>query len=422
MCPGSCTAETIVAEPDRWWYNPSGWGSRDSVYTKGSAEGDYNWFTHKSSTSVTQVSRILMNSKKPKEGLQIKTIEFTDGRIVQVEGSISVNPSSVPEDSAKFSQSSSCPPPTCSMFADIVFVLDSSGSVSPDEWDETTDFVVGVMNSFTFGDDAAAAACVQFNAPDCGTRPKAVYPAGCPRDNWHVESDWDYEQQACLNVPAERKATVLAGEDVTVGYSTEKTVSINRDDLINIISQRRTPNGGTCQAFGLELAMKVFDRSPRMGEAYTVKPHRVVIAMTDGVDYCPNRTLTAANKLREEYGALFVSVAVGLDCAQDRDFIKSLASDMDDDKIYFEVNGYSQITTLIDKVFSPLCEQYHSECGPECHGFCGCGDCFCPKCIMIAMMSVRATHALLVMAPQQVAVMAFAFHAEVTICARSTSA
>jgi len=327
----------------------------------------------------------------------VGAIEFYDGRVVRVTN-FEVNPTNLPENSPLFSTEPNlnCPVPTCSMYADIVFVLDSSGSVSSSEWKQQANFVISVMNSFSFGDSGAAAAVVQFNAPACGKQPSWKYFSSCKNkddEGNRAQYDWDYSTKCSSNSQCNtawnwrspgcccdnenttaRTASILAGS----GSGNSQTVSTSRDDLITIMRASRTPEGGTCQAMGLDLAMKVFDRSPRNN--YANKPHRIVIAVTDGADYCPNKTRAAADKLRNEYDALFLGVGVGLSCNYDKDFIKSLTSTVAGQRAYYDVTNYDAIKNVAEQIFTPLCDELHSPCRPDCNGFCGCGDCFCPTC------------------------------------------
>jgi len=134
---------------------------------------------------------------------------------------------------------------------------------------------------------------------------------------------------------------------------------------------------------GLNLAMTLFDNSPR--RLYGNKPQNIVIAVTDGEDNSgyPAKTKAAADKLKADpYDAFLMTIGVGRGCTSTAavNTLKSLASSVGGQPAYFHVTDYSQIKSYVDKVFSPLCEQFHSECGLDCKGFCGCGECLCPFC------------------------------------------
>jgi len=338
MCPGSCTADTKTDVPDKWWYD-------SSMFTKTSdQEGGKFWYTRKA-TASTQMKRILMSEDTTPTTNSLAAIEFQDGRTIRVSG-IRVDPSDVPSTSSKFKTDSglTCPVPTCSMFADIVFVLDFSGSVGRKGWDQTIEFVIGVLNSFKFGDSDAAAAVVKFTYA----------------------------------------ATIVAS-----GSNNGKpTVTTNVDNLISAVNVSMTPYYTTCMGTGLEVAMQMFDNSPR--RLYGNKPQNIVIAVTDGVDNdCGSayygdhfrRTRNAAEKLKgPDYEAFFMSIGVAISSSYVPK-LQEIASDLGGGvKAYFPVTSYNEIKGAVDKIFSPLCEQFHTECGLDCHGFCGCGDCMCPFC------------------------------------------
>jgi len=218
------------------------------------------------------------------------------------------------------------------MFTDIVFVLDYSGSVSSTEWTQTSKFVIGVMNSFAFGDQGAAAACIKFTT---------------------------------------------SAQGLAYGtYNGQQTVTTNKADLINTMSTERKPSGGTCQGSGLELAKQYFDHSPRKSK----NVHKIVIAITDGSDGCRSRTQTAAKTLRETYDAFFIGVGVGIMRESDRQFIKDLTTQIAGQPSYYPVDNYGEIHTLVNKLFTPMCDKYSYDYGSACKGFRGCGKCFCPNC------------------------------------------
>jgi len=379
MCD-DCTAESVQEMPDPWWLDSiySDTGSTKQV-TLGGASHTLKWFSRVNGTAKSsQVYRILMNGVTDPTTTLVGAIEFSDGRVFTLSSFSYLTPSQMTPSNAKFQASNSCPRPTCSMFADIVFVLDFSGSVGCVGWNQTSDFAIAVMNSFTFGDQAAAAACIQFNGPRYVYKGTGLSRAVTCNHNSTVQAYRFYTDY--VNPPdsitEDTTASVLAGADSSSG----KTVSINRVDLINNMQTPRCPSiyHNTCQSWGLELAMKVFDRSPRKNK--NPPPHRIVIAVTDGDDHCPNRTVESARKLRDDYGAFFIGVGVGLECDYDKDFIRNLSTILANQPSYFDVKGYSQIKTLVDKLFTPLCDQYSSRCGLSCKGFCGCGKCFCPDC------------------------------------------
>jgi len=361
MCTEKCTGIKISELPDPWY--------ADANVYKTSESGTMRWYERKEVTASSQVKRIYMTSGLPTDsGYTVSQVEFCDGRSLTLSNFQYLKDG---VDANMFKRGSDCPKPTCPIFADIVFVLDSSGSVSPQEWSQLADFVIAVMDSFTFGDDGVAAACIQFNgngAKNCDT--KSI--SGCGT-RYHGDCSWKVD-----TIPNDKSANILAG--ATVEGQTIKTVSTDKAALVSVMSQYRKPNGQTCQGFGLELAQTVLDLSPRRN--LVNKPNVIVIAVTDGVDFCPNRTKKAADDLRKNYDALVVEVGVGLSsCGKnyDKNFLMSVASTLGTEPAYYDVDDFDAIKKVADDLFKPVCQQYTSDC-PNCPGFCGCGKCFCPDC------------------------------------------
>jgi Mg-chelatase subunit ChlD len=330
MC-SSCSADTRTLVADKWWYD-------SNVYQKSSQqEGGKYWYTKKVVKNEDQVTRILMTEATTPTATSLAAIDFKDGRSIRV-SNVVVNPSGLTASSPQFQLDANlnCPVPTCSMFADIIFVLDYSGSVSKTEWWQLAQFVMGVLRSFKFGDTGAAGACVKFTT----------------------------------------SASILAAGT----YNGKRTVTTDVDTLISVMNVNRTPSGGTYLGCGLDLAMQLFDNSPR--RLYGNKPQNIVIAVTDGDDNSGyvSKTATAAAKIKAApYDAFFMTIGVGVPKSVETR-LKNLASTIDGSPAYFGVADYGKIKGAVDKVFSPLCEQFHSECGLDCKGFCGCGECLCPYC------------------------------------------
>jgi len=217
----------------------------------------------------------------------------------------------------------------------MVLVLDNTGSLNYNEWRQTAEFAMGVLNSFTFGDHAVAAAVIYFLG------------------GGHI----------------------LAAADSTSG----KTVSVNKEDLLRPLrSGRPWYNDGllTCQGSGLEMVPAFFDHSPRKSQ----NPHKIVISVTDGEDYCRPRGEAAADKLKNEYDAFFITIGVGINREYDKQWLKNISSHVGGNPSYYPVDNYNQIKTLVDKLFSPICDEYNPDYGAVCKGFRGCGKCFCPNC------------------------------------------
>ena len=98
---------------------------------------------------------------------------------------------------------------------------------------------------------------------------------------------------------------------------------------------------------------------------------------------CPNYTKKMAESLKAS-GALLIEVGVGMQSLYDENYLRSIASSLSSGGLegaaYYSVEDYSKISKVADDLFKPLCEMDGGECGKQCHGFCGCGKCFCPDC------------------------------------------
>jgi len=368
MCSDACTGKLLTEGADPWY-------NRDKYYTKGKKEGDLYWFD-RTKEGVTesvgaQVSSILMDTGNSASN-KIQQINFTDGRYLVL--SEVKHHSSGYDDMFKVDESLDCPEATCAIYADLVFVVDNSGSVDDGEWTKTVNFVNAVMDTFTFDEKAVEAAIIQFNAPEfktyCATKSVARNCNKCKEDSV-------YHGNYPLPVPNERTATIVAGEDWGEGT----TVSDKLNSLKTKLNAGRPTKGHTCQAFGLELAKAVLERAPRRN--YQKKPAPIVIAVTDGEDNCPNRTREAAKELRD-YGAFLVEIGVGIGGCNDYDinFLKEIASKIGSSTTpaYYDVKDYNAIHEVTEKLFKPLCDDFSTDCGPDCLGFCGCGKCMCPQC------------------------------------------
>jgi len=152
-CTSKCTGIKKAELPDPWYVT-------SNIYTKGAKEGNYYWYTRASATNA-QVSKILMTeSTAPSaSGYAVSQVVFVDGRTITL-SNFKYAPSGISASSSQFARASNCPTPTCPIYADIVFILDFSGSVSSYEWKQGADFVIAVMRQFTFGNDGVAAAAL----------------------------------------------------------------------------------------------------------------------------------------------------------------------------------------------------------------------------------------------------------------------
>ena len=383
MCTSKCIAETMEQQPDQWWY-----ANGDTVAWDKTAPSGFTWYD-RSSSQLKSICLSTKNQPSSSNSFKIAGIEFADGRKLTVEPS-SVKVNSIDYESDKFSIGDfQCPVPTCKTFADLIFVVDSSYSLNEEEWNQQISFVRSVQKSFTLGSDATYTSLISFSAEHngcskywqefCEDKREPDWRRGESADSlfgiygdknsfdpkWRPKSDCRFDKY-CSHVSDSHRFKLhydLMGADA-LGKTVERTMYEN-----------------TCQAYGLEEAMRALDRSKRKN--MNPPPQAIVVVVTDGFDMCPNRTRKAAKKLIEEYKALVVEVGVGLECRYDEDFLKSIASKLagEDAPAYVSVDDYASIKNIIDNIVAPVCDGFSSSgCSNDCHGFCGCGQCFCPDC------------------------------------------
>jgi len=143
MNSSKCTGLLVEEKPDPWWIV-------GDLFVKTSEEGGMAWYARKSINASSQVKRILMkkDATAPSNGY-LNVIQFNDGRTITFSNVVVDN--ELNAGSTVFQGRDDCPTPSCPVYADIVFVLDTSGSVDYIEWNQTVEFVGKVMDLFTFG-------------------------------------------------------------------------------------------------------------------------------------------------------------------------------------------------------------------------------------------------------------------------------
>jgi len=413
MCD-TCTGERIFFGADKWWYDSNMYSSTNIT------QNGMTWYVRNAPAAGERnghVLRILMSSADLPNASDYKlgAIEFAEssGRKITVKN-VEVNPTDLSTTSSVFYVDSGvdCPKATCPMLADIVFVLDYSGSVNTTEWMQGVKFVIDVMQSFTFGTDAVEAAIVMFNGPDLYASGRiwndTVVP-NCSSQRAKADTNYNYHPE-WYPYPGDRTAKVLAGKKIEVKkgsgrYSyteTYYTVSSDRESLIQQINKTLTPKGDTCQSYGLNLSMEILNNSRKYlsdtGRYDNENVNTIIIVVTDGADMCPNKTNYSAQLLKKNvtdggYGAFLIEVGVGLECEYDREYLRGLASSLvsEGTSAYYDVTDYSRVQEAAETLFKPLCEDFTSGCGAECLGFCGCGKCFCGDCDTPQDMCINMT-------------------------------
>ena len=118
----------------------------------GEVEGECKEYTPIASSSV--------NSLWYKENGDLCKVALADGRTLDFNGATI---DAAYKDETVFNlEGRECPGPVCKRIMDIVFVIDSSGSVDKDNWETIKDFLKAVVGSFEIGPDATMVGIVSY--------------------------------------------------------------------------------------------------------------------------------------------------------------------------------------------------------------------------------------------------------------------
>lgn len=138
-------------------------------------------------------------------------------------------------------------------------------------------------------------------------------------------------------------------------------------------------------ANGMNLAMKMFDKSPRKTTA-----QRVVIFFSDGWEAQGggqgSSAFNAVEKLKNTYNAFFISQETGLNVGQGSwaSTLVTFASEKaDGTKAFYNPATDGGFDKIRDTLVNDLCKLNEdlSSCGTNCKGLCTCGaTCICPDC------------------------------------------
>ena len=366
MCESGCTAHRISEIADPWYSDSNYYEARDS---EGFRARTQYMPSNAPATYHPQLKRIWVgNDNVP--STSIRYLYFNDGRKLSLSQVTQLDPSEYSPTNNLFTPSSDCPSSSgLNVYADIVVLLDNSGAVTDNNWGKMVEFTTELLQSFNINERSAEAAVVSFTTPsfalpdtDGNFCKKDQQCQKCTRDAYFTTNQ--------LYLP--ETAYVIAGEN---GLSSSGSSLL---ELLDAARQTRPTSGnGRCQAFGLDVAMDIFDNSHR-------DANRTVIALSAQTDYCPFRTLNASKRLKNVYGATLIEVAIELpdNCDNyDRRFLESVSSVINNAPLFFEAkfqNLKDTIPSIINFFSNFVVEE--DGCDPECQGFCGCGQCFCPDC------------------------------------------
>jgi len=322
-------------------------------------------------------------------GFDIKYVRLDKGRELYLKNLQMINYADY-TNKFEIGEDEGCPQPVCRSYVDVVFVLDASGSVSSSEWTQVKNFLKKAAKHFNVGPYDAHIGIVEFTAPT---------PYCCknyPNCNGNYQS---WSSVCCSDSSLKlRKRTNptrylddcvfdLRCDNVT-GNTAKIMFNLTYENVDTKVSGIKRISGGTCQRYGL---VKAYDMlfgtyNPRCADQSGDRrgcPTPVVIAVTDGADYCHASTEAWANRIKER-GGILLEVGVGFDYDFDREYIENLSSRLGGNTLALNVNDYAHIESVLERMVKPVCSIGQSSggsCGVSCKGFCACGDCVCPNCL-----------------------------------------
>jgi len=376
-----CDAAILDSQLDPWKM----FEGETSCFTEGS-EGYYRCI--KGDKNLKEIVTKGDPDNAAATGFDIKYVRLNDGRELYLENLQMINYADY-TNRFEISDDLGCPPPVCRSYVDVVFVLDASGSVSSSEWTQVKNFLKKAAKHFNVGPYDANIGIVEFSAPT----------TMCCRAFPNCKSNEGYTYAACtdpaLHIRKRTNPTRYLDDcafDTRCNNVTGNTAKImfnltyeNVDSKVNGIARI---NGGTCQRYGLVKAYDMLfgDFNPRCPDQSGDRkgcPVPVVIAVTDGADFCHASTEEWATKIKSRGGVL-LEVGVGFDSNFDKEYIMNLSSRLGGNTLALNVNDYAHIESVLERMVKPVCSFGQSSggsCGVTCKGFCACGDCVCPNCL-----------------------------------------
>ena len=220
----------------------------------------------------------------------------------------------------------------CVAMLDLFLLMDGSGSIGYYDWKDAVEFAANLVNMFTLSDSATAISVI----------------------TWHREAKvvWPLSTTRRMEINTETMSWSKYGS----GSSTRQYTGFR--EMINQLNENST---------------KVPDRGTSRGLNSAIKPTRVAVVVTDGVDHSKKAAEEWANLFKDTYQGTVIEVGVG--SGTDEQFMKRIASTGADGKpLVREVNSYRELKEITESIVQTSCSYNKNEdtCNQGCKGFCGC--------------------------------------------------
>ncbi|KAH9496730.1 Collagen alpha-5(VI) chain [Bulinus truncatus] len=188
--------------------------------------------------------------------------------------------------------------PPCDAQADIVFLVDSSGSIGPKNYRKMLNFTVDLVNQFTIGKNDVLFGSVVFSAD---------------AQKW-------FDLKDNLNKAALRRALI------SMTYMNSTTSTDKALDLVRNSDMFGRSAGGRDGA------------------------QNIVILITDGASDRPDKTVASADRLKNEEDAAIIAIGIGNAKRPELEAVASSPSDV------LMVNSFDALNNVKAKVVSRACE------------------------------------------------------------------
>lgn len=319
-----------------------------------------------------------------------------------------------------------CPAPTCSKIADIIFVIDESGSIIEEEYDKIKTFIIDIINHYDLSQDTVNIGIVLFAESS-----RVISSLSYNKNNLitSINNMGQYKGGTCISCGLDTAYNLLQSKsDYRKSLNPENIIITLTDGMSNkpvkdnrnkrYYDQYHCSSYGNCKKSCTDNSTIYYqkcssfcsntNKNKCIGNTcyiysdrswyYDTRNNKCNInnyvyrsdCCVNGADDCcceevpviggcwsgdyDNKALPkSANKIKSSN---IQSIAVGVRDAS-IDELKTFS-----DNVY-SINSYNDLITLKESLIKDTCTSItYTSCNKDCLGFCGCSKkCYCPKCI-----------------------------------------